>query len=95
MLFRSLLRQPQYAPLAQHQQAIVLVSAMDHVMQDVPLGKMDQFRSGLLRALEEAAPDLCARIDQTGRLSPEDREEILELAHDYLNQFQGSRKQGS
>lgn len=90
-----LLRQPQYAPLAQHQQAIVLVSAMDHVMQDVPLGKMDQFRSGLLRALEEAAPDLCARIDQTGRLSPEDREEILELAHDYLNQFQGSRKQGS
>ena len=90
-----LLRQPQYAPLAQHQQAIVLVSAMDHVMQDVPLGKMDQFRSGLLRALEESAPDLCARIDQTGRLSPEDREEILELAHDYLNQFQGSRKQGS
>ena len=90
-----LLRQPQYAPLAQHQQAIVLVSAMDHVMQDVPLGKMDQFRSGLLRALEESAPDLCARIDQTGRLSPEDREEILELAHDYLNQFQGSGKQGS
>ena len=90
-----LLRQPQYAPLSQHQQVIVLVSAMDHVMQDVPLSRMDEFRSGLLAALEENAPDLCAHIDQTGKLAQEDREEILELAHDYLNQFQGGGKQGS
>jgi len=83
-----LLRQPQYAPLSQHQQVIVLTAAMEHVMQDVPLGKMDSFRAGLLAALEENAPDLCARIDQNGRLSEDDREEILGLAKNYLKQFQ-------
>ena len=89
-----LLRQPQYAPLSQHQQVIVLVSAMDHVMQDIPLNRMDEFRAGLLCALEEEAPDLCARIDQTGKLSQDDREEILELARGYLKEFQGGGKRG-
>ncbi|MDE7170801.1 MAG: hypothetical protein K2O11_02855, partial [Oscillospiraceae bacterium] len=83
-----LLRQPQYNPLSQHQQVIVLTAAMDHVMQDVPLAKMDGFRAGLLAAFEEEAPDLCTRIDQTGKLSQEDREEILLLARDYLKRFQ-------
>ncbi len=83
-----LLRQPQYDPLSQHQQVIALVSAMDHVMQDVPLAKMDGFRAGLLAAFEEEAPDLCARIDQTGRLSEDDRARILSLAREYLKRFQ-------
>ena len=84
-----LLRQPQYAPLSQHQQVILLTAAMDHVMQDVPLSRMDEFRAGLLAALERDASDLCARIDQTGKLPQEDREEILELSRDCLKQFQG------
>ena len=88
-----LLRQPQYAPLSQHQQVIVLTAAMDHVMQDVPLNRMDEFRTGLLAALEEAAPDLCARIDQSGRLSQDDRTQILNLAREYLRRFQGGTPQ--
>ena len=88
-----LLRQPQYAPLSQHQQVIVLTAAMDHVMQDVPLNRMGEFRTGLLAALEEEAADLCTRIDQTGKLLPEDRAEILKLSREYLAQFQGGGKQ--
>ena len=89
-----LLRQPQYAPLSQHQQVILLTAAMDHVMQDVPLDRMDQFRTGLLAHLEEEAPDLCARIDQTGTLSQDDREEILDLSREYLARFRDGGKQG-
>ncbi len=89
-----LLRQPQYAPFSQHQQVIILVSALGHVMQDVPLEKMDAFRAGLLADLEENGADLCRRIDLTGLLSPEDREEILSLARAYLSQFQQDGKQG-
>ena len=90
-----LLRQPQYAPLSHHQQVIVLTAAMDHVMQDVPLNKMDEFRSGLLAVVEQEGADLCARIDQTGKLSEDDREEILDLARAYLARFQAGGKQGS
>ena len=89
-----LLRQSQYAPLSQHQQAILLVSALDHVMQEVPLERMDGFRAGLLAFMEEEAADLCRRIDQTGWLSVEDRQEILSLARQFLETFQADGKNG-
>ncbi len=89
-----LLRQPQNAPLSQHQQVILLVCAMGHVMQNIPLSRMDQFRTGLLAFLEEQSPDLCRRIDATGRLPEEDREEILELARDFREDFLNGGKQG-
>ncbi len=89
-----LLRQPQYAPFSQHQQVVILVSALGHIMQDVPLERMDSFRAGLLDHAEENGADLCSRIDLTGQLSPEDREEILDLARDYLARFQAGGKQG-
>ena len=64
-------------------------------MQDVPLSRIDAFRAGLLACAEEEAPELCARIDQTGRLSQEDREEILALARQYLARFlNGGTREG-
>ncbi len=89
-----LLRQPQYAPFSQHQQVIALTAALAHVMQDVPLVQIDAFRAGLLACAEEEAQDLCRRIDMTGLLSPEDREEIVALARRFLEQFQGRKGQG-
>ena len=89
-----LLRQPQYAPLAQHQQVILLVSALGHVMQDIPLDGIDLFEEKLLAALEENAPDLCRRLDMTGQLSQDDREEIIHLAHEFLEEYQAAGKRG-
>ena len=86
-----LLRQPRYAPLSQHQQVVVLVAAMAHVMQDVPLDEMDAFRAHLLTEMEAEAPDLCGRIDRTGQLAPEDREEIVSLAKRALESFSGKK----
>ena len=85
-----LLRQPQYAPFSQHQQVILLTAALKHIMQDIPLSRMDSFRTGLLAYLEEQAPDLCQRIDQTGLLPDPDRDELLTLSRKYLEQFQSS-----
>ncbi|WP_251317004.1 F0F1 ATP synthase subunit alpha [Flintibacter muris] len=89
-----LLRQPQYAPLAQHKQVILLVSALGHVMQDVPLDDISRFESGLLAFMAEQDADLCRRIDVTGMLSQEDREEILRLSREFLEDWQTSRKRG-
>ena len=86
-----LLRQPRYAPLSQHQQVIVLVAAMAHVMQDVPLEEMDAFRASLLAAVEEEIPDLCSRIDLTGQLTEDDRAEIAGAAREALERYAGKR----
>ena len=89
-----LLRQTQYAPLAQHQQVILLVCVLNHIMQDVPLEQMEDFRTGLLAHVEENAPDVCRGVDMAGLLSQSDREEIVELARGYLAQFSPGGKQG-
>ena len=86
-----LLRQPRYAPLSQHQQVIVLVAAMAHVMQDVPLEEMDAFRASLLADVEEEIPDLCSRIDLTGQLTEDDRAEIAGAAREALERYAGKR----
>lgn len=85
-----LLRQPQYSPLRQHEQVILLVAALGHVMQNVPLEEIEAFRAGLLAYAEEALPDLCRRIELTGKLPDEDRQEILATAHAYLDRYMAS-----
>ena len=79
-----LLRQPQYHPMSQHQQVTLLVAALNHVMQDVPLSEMDGFRTRYLQHMEGAAGDLCRRIDETGQLPQEDIQTILDLARAFL-----------
>jgi F-type H+-transporting ATPase subunit alpha len=78
-----LLRQNQYHPLKQHEQVILLLAALDHVMQEVPLDQMDAFRQDLLTYIRAHAPQICQEIDQTGQLSDEAKQEILDLAHGY------------
>ena len=75
-----LLRQPQYHPLCQHEQVILLVAALHHVLQDVPLRQMDQFRKDFLTDMEHMAGSLCRKIDQTGELSDSDMQSIVDLA---------------
>ncbi|MCI8909445.1 MAG: F0F1 ATP synthase subunit alpha [Oscillibacter sp.] len=89
-----LLRQPQYAPLSQHRQVILLTAALRRVMQDVPLEEMEDFRARLLDYIEETAPDLCRRIDITGLLPEEDREEIVELSRNFAKTVWPGGKRG-
>ena len=90
-----LLRQPQYHPYRQHQQVILLTAALDHVMQTVPLAEMDDFRGRLLNDVETRDPALCRRIDESGRMSDEDRETILKLARDFLTRYQAETAEKS
>ena len=90
-----LLRQPQYHPNRQHQQVILLTAALDHVMQTVPLAEMDDFRGRLLNDVETRDPALCRRIDESGRMSDEDRETILKLARDFLTRYQAETAEKS
>ena len=78
-----LLRQAQYQPLSQHRQVILLVSALAHTMQSIPVAHLGEYRDALLAEQERVHADVCERIDRTGRLSDEDREAILATAKDF------------
>ena len=80
-----LLRQPQYHPMQQHEQVILLVVALHHTLQDLKVQEVDQFRRDFLAHMEEKAADLCRRIDRSGKLSQEDQDQILRMAKDFLS----------
>ena len=80
-----LLRQPQYHPMKQHEQVILLVVALHHTLQDLKVQEVDQFRRDFLAYMEERAADLCRRIDRSGKLSQEDQDQILQMAKDFLS----------
>ena len=86
-----LLRQPQYQPMCQHQQVILLTAALRHAFQEVPLRRMDRFRGDFLRHMEQTAATLCRDIDETGRLSDEDAQTIVEKAQRFVQQYLGER----
>lgn len=80
----QLLRQEQYHPMSQHEQVIVLVAALNHIMQEVPLNKTAEFKQGLVCYLEKQAPYLCQEIDKKGQLSDEIKQDIIKLAQEFL-----------
>ena len=90
-----LLRQPQYHPMSQHDQVITLVSALHHVMQDVPLDDMSRFHTELIKYAEKNMSDVCRRVDTTGQLSDPDREEILKTAKEFLEKYKAENPQNA
>lgn len=82
-----LLRQRQYHPYRQHEQVILLMAAQGHLFQHVPLNRMDEIVAELLRHVEQEKSVLCARIEETGKASPDELQRLQKSAAAYLSQF--------
>ena len=82
-----LLRQRQYHPYRQHEQVILLMAAQGHLFQHVPLNRMDEIVAELLRHVEQKESVLCARIEETGKASPDELQRLQKSAAAYLSQF--------
>ncbi len=76
----QLLRQSQYHPMKQHEQVILLVAALGHVMQDIPVQYIDSFRKDFMSHMEANASALCRKIDSTGKLDKDEQQSIIEMA---------------
>ena len=82
-----LLRQRQYHPYRQHEQVVLLMAAQGHLFQHVPLNRMDEIVAELLAHVEQEESVLCARIEETGKASPEELQRLQKSAAAYLSQF--------
>ena len=83
-----LLRQKQYHPLTQHEQVITLVAALAHVLQDIPAEQINACQQEMLTWFGQQDPALCQRIDSTGLLSDDDRQQIIDLARTFVAGYQ-------
>ncbi len=82
-----MLRQPQYHPKKQHQQVILLVSALSHTMQDIPVEKVTDFTRDLIEMFEREHFDICDRLDDEKILNDEDKAEIIHIAKAFAEKY--------
>ncbi|MCR5249345.1 MAG: F0F1 ATP synthase subunit alpha [Lachnospiraceae bacterium] len=87
----QILRQPQGSPYKLHEMVILLLAATGHVMQELEIEQIRPFSEDLLRFFSAMHSALCREIDETGKLSDEQKEEIRSLSEEYLDKWVTSR----
>ncbi|MDD6095155.1 MAG: F0F1 ATP synthase subunit alpha [Clostridia bacterium] len=75
-----LLRQPQNRPMSHHGEVIALVAAGSKALDGVEPEKSRDFVMSLIDLCEREHSELCLRIDETERLTDEDKAEIIGAA---------------
>ena len=79
------LRQPTGSPYSQHEQVIILIFAIDHGYQNVPLERIPEITTDLLMYFEDMYPEICSRIDREGTVTDEDVETIKRSAASFVD----------
>ena len=80
----QMLRQKQYHPYAQHEQVIILVVMLGHIMQDVPTEKITRCIRDMLTYFQNSYGALCEEIDETGQLPEDEKETILKAGRKFV-----------
>lgn len=83
----QLLKQEQYHPMKQHEQVIILISALNHIMQDIPISQIKNFKKDLLHFIEETESQVCTEIDECGVLTEKMQMIILQSAKKIQEQY--------
>ena len=78
-----MLRQPQYKPKSQHEQVITLVMALAHTMEGIPVVKINEFIEEFIQMFETEHRDICDRIDSSGQLDDELKQEIIDISKEF------------
>lgn len=82
----ELLKQPLYHPLAMWKEVVVLSAASNGLLDDVALSDLRSFREGLMNYVEANGAAIVTEMKETGKLSDESREKLLELVRTYKKQ---------
>lgn len=87
-----MLRQKQYHPKSQHEQVIILVSALAHTMVGIRADDIPNFLDTLIQQFEKNQSELCARIDSEGVLADGDKQTIIDFSGKVAAEFLSREK---
>jgi F-type H+-transporting ATPase subunit alpha len=76
---REVLQQPQYKPLPVQEQVAVLLAASEGLLNAVPVEKVAEAERAIRSAVIAGLPALCQRMESSAKLTPEDREDLLQV----------------
>ncbi len=79
--------QPQYATMPVEEQIIVLYSATNRVLNDIPTSRVKDFNKGLLEFIKNRYPGIISAIVETGELKPENEELLINGIDEYKTEY--------
>ena len=80
----QILKQEQYKPYKHHEQVIILVVVLNHLMQNVELKNVSSTMHDLLCYFDEKHFEITDEINRTGILEDQCRERIIRIAKEFL-----------
>jgi F-type H+-transporting ATPase subunit alpha len=85
---RACLKQPEFAPVSVPAQIAVLLALTAGLFDHVPLDQMTDAEHALREAAADIPAEVRERLDTADKLSDEDRETIIQIARQALEEFQ-------
>jgi F-type H+-transporting ATPase subunit alpha len=74
---RAILAQPQFHPLRLAEQAALVLAVHEGRLDDVPLDRVERFKTGIGVWLDARCPDVVAHLEATGEFAEADRDTLL------------------
>ncbi len=90
---RACLKQPEFAPVSMPAQIAILLALIAKLFEDVPLALMTDAEQAVRKAAEDIPAEVVGRLETAGTLSDDDRDTIIEIAHQTLKEFQPKPEQ--
>jgi len=84
---RACLKQPEFAPVSVPAQIAVLLAVIAKLFDHVPLDQMTDAKHALREAAADIPAEVRKRLDTAEKLSDEDRETIIQIARQALEEF--------
>lgn len=82
----QILRQPCYHPYSLAEQVIILNTALNRLLWNVPLNESMSFLRELLNHFRRMESELFTRIEKTGELTADDKEKILAVSKAFVEE---------
>ena len=80
----QVLKQGQYKPYKHHEQVIILVVVLNHLLQNIAPGEVTATAANLLKHFAEKHSEIAENINGSGMLEDKCREEIIRIAKEFL-----------
>ena len=80
----QVLKQEQYKPYKHHEQVIILVVVLNHLLQNIALSEVSATVQNLLEYFNDKHFELAENINRSGMLDDEDKESIIRIAKEFL-----------
>ncbi|QIZ72808.1 alternate F1F0 ATPase, F1 subunit alpha [Oxynema aestuarii] len=84
---REILKQPESQPIPVAEQIAVLMAANEGIFDDIPLDRIEDAENAVRERTIDRHPDLCDRIENSEKLSDDDRQSLVEVAGDAIAPF--------